>query len=86
MGINYSTNIQILDFNLPVIGLVGILLGFAALLLFIYFVITFSLFQNKKRKQRKLNTLKMKEKASLKENIEDFEQEIMLAKKIGLKG
>ncbi|AGM24892.1 hypothetical protein [Spiroplasma chrysopicola] len=86
MGINYSKNIQILDFNLPVIGLIGILLGFAALLLFIYFVITFSLFQNKKRKQRKLNTAKMKKQASLKENIEDFEQEIMLAKKNGLKG
>lgn len=43
-----TTSITILDLDIPVIGLIGFLLGFAALLLFVYFTITFSLFRSKK--------------------------------------
>ncbi|WP_348736535.1 hypothetical protein [Spiroplasma endosymbiont of Ammophila pubescens] len=78
-----TTNITILDLDIPVIGLIGFLLGFAALLLFVYFIITFSLFQSKKSSSNWTNIVKLKQETSFKENIEYFEQEIMLAKKMG---
>ncbi len=78
-----TTSITILDLDIPVIGLIGFLLGFAALLLFIYFIITFSLFRSKKSSSNWTNIVKLKQETSFKENIEYFEQEIMLAKKMG---
>ncbi|MFX4057615.1 MAG: hypothetical protein EHV01_004785 [Spiroplasma sp. hy2] len=78
-----KTSITILDLDIPVIGLIGFLLGFAALLLFVYFIITFSLFRSKKSSSNWTNIVKLKQETSFKENIEYFEQEIMLAKKMG---
>ncbi|ALA97969.1 hypothetical protein SKUN_001083 [Spiroplasma kunkelii CR2-3x] len=78
-----TTSITILDLDIPVIGLIGFLLGFAALLLFVYFIITFSLFRSKKSSSNWTNIVKLKQETSFKENIEYFEQEIMLAKKMG---
>ncbi|MFU0252013.1 hypothetical protein [Spiroplasma sp. Moj] len=78
-----TTSITILDLDIPVIGLIGFLLGFAALLLFVYFIITFSLFRSKKSSSNWTNIVKLKQETSFKENIECFEQEIMLAKKMG---
>ncbi|PQP79230.1 hypothetical protein C6B38_02025 [Spiroplasma sp. ChiS] len=78
-----TTSITILDLDIPVIGLIGFLLGFAALLLFVYFTITFSLFCSKKSSSNWTNIVKLKQETSFKENIEYFEQEIMLAKKMG---
>ncbi len=78
-----TTSITILDLDIPVIGLISFLLGFAALLLFVYFIITFSLFRSKKSSSNWTNIVKLKQETSFKENIEYFEQEIMLAKKMG---
>ncbi|RUO86199.1 hypothetical protein [Spiroplasma endosymbiont of Megaselia nigra] len=78
-----TTSITILDLDIPVIGLIGFLLGFAALLLFVYFIITFSLFRSKKSSSNWTNIVKLKQETSFKENIEYFEQEIMLSKKMG---
>lgn len=78
-----TTSITILDLDIPVIGLIGFLLVFAALLLFVYFIITFSLFRSKKSSSNWTNIVKLKQETSFKENIEYFEQEIMLAKKMG---
>ncbi|WP_070406549.1 MULTISPECIES: hypothetical protein [unclassified Spiroplasma] len=83
MGGILAISIKILDLEIPIIGLVGFLLGFATLLLFIYFAITFSLFRSKKSNQNWTNMMKLKEETSFKEKIEYFEQEIMLAKKTG---
>ncbi len=78
-----TTTIKILDLEISVIGLIGFFLGFAALLLFVYFIITFSLFQSKKSSSNWTNIINLKQETSFKENIEYFEQEIMLAKKMG---
>ncbi|AXF95652.1 hypothetical protein [Spiroplasma phoeniceum] len=78
-----TTSITILDLDIPVIGLIGFLLGFAALLLFVYFIITFSLFRSKKSSSNWTNIVKLKQETSFKKNIEYFEQEIMLVKKMG---
>ncbi len=78
-----TISIKILDLEISIIGLVGVLLGFAALLLFVYFIITFSLFRNKRNNQNWTNMIKLKQETSFKEKIEYFEQEIMLAKKTG---
>ncbi|UZQ29999.1 MAG: hypothetical protein OHM56_00010 [Spiroplasma phoeniceum] len=79
----FTTSITILDLDIPVIGLIGFLLGFAPLLLFVYFIITFSLFRIKKSRSNWTNIVKLKQETSFKEKIEYFEQEIMLAKKMG---
>lgn len=79
-----TTSITILDLDISVIGLIGFLLGFAALLLFVYFIITFSLFRSKKSSNNWTNIVKLKQETSFKENIDYFEQEIMLAKKMGV--
>ncbi len=78
-----TTSITILDLDIPVIGLIVFLLLFAALLLFFYFIVTFSLFQSKKSSSNWTNIVKLKQETSFKENIDYFEQEIMLAKKMG---
>ncbi|WP_425380384.1 hypothetical protein [Spiroplasma endosymbiont of Stenodema calcarata] len=83
MGGILTISIKILDLEISIIGLVGVLLGFAALLLFVYFIITFSLFRNKRNNQNWTNMIKLKQETSFKEKIEYFEQEIMLAKKTG---
>ncbi|AHF58019.1 hypothetical protein [Spiroplasma eriocheiris] len=85
MGINLTINIKILDLTIPTPGLIGVLLGFAALLLIVYFVITFSLFRSKNKNDVQSSIIKLKQEVSFKENVEYFEQEIMLAKKYGCK-
>ncbi|WP_368487214.1 hypothetical protein [Spiroplasma sp. DGKH1] len=85
MGINLTINIKILDLTIPTPGLIGVLLGFAVLLLIVYFVITFSLFRSKNKNDVQSSIIKLKQEVSFKENVEYFEQEIMLAKKYGCK-
>ncbi|WP_374696198.1 hypothetical protein [Spiroplasma endosymbiont of Polydrusus formosus] len=77
-----TTIIKILDLEISVIGLIVFFIGFAALLLFVYFIITFSLFRSKKSNNNWTNIIKLKQETNFKENIEYFEQEIMLAKKM----
>ncbi|WP_425378754.1 hypothetical protein [Spiroplasma endosymbiont of Polydrusus pterygomalis] len=52
------------------------------LLLFVYFIVTFSLFRSKKSSNNWTNIIKLKQETIFKENIDYFEQEIMLAKKM----
>ncbi len=77
-----TTTIKILDLEISVIGLIDFFLGFAVLLLFVYFIVTFSLFRSKKSSNNWTNIIKLKQETIFKENIDYFEQEIMLAKKM----
>lgn len=74
-------NISILDLNIPILLIIKIFWILSLLLLIIYFILIFVIFNKKNTIINGVDLLQLKKEINLKKNIEYFEEEIFLAKK-----